>query len=325
MRRTLAVLLLGACSSPAPPGPGSWQRVRPLPVERFEAPAAALDGKLYYLGGITDNCPDGAAACTVADVDVYDPASGEWTAGPALPADSARHHLAIAVLDGRLWVLGGFTGILGIQQFLPVPATYVLDAGTWQRRADQPLARGAATAQAIDGRIYVAGGGTQEPDSRSELFVYDPSTDQWSARQAMPTAREHLASCTIGGKLVAIGGWAGADRTAVAAVESYDPAADQWRSLPALPTARGGLAATVLGGVCYVIGGEDWALPLPGTFTANEGFDPAGGRWYAFAALPAARHGIGVAAVGPSLFVVGGGPSQGNSYTAEVDLFTPSP
>jgi hypothetical protein len=39
--------------------------------------------------------------------------------------------------------------------------------------------------------------------------------------------------------------------------------------------------------------------------------------------MPTARHGLGLTWLGDALYAVGGGPSQGNSYTATVETFTP--
>ncbi|HZS38622.1 MAG TPA: kelch repeat-containing protein [Polyangia bacterium] len=326
----MTALLLAGCTQPRPSpldagtGPGSWAGARPLPQERFEAYAVTLHGKIHFIGGISDlGCPDGANACVSDHVDVYDPAQQMWFDGPPLPAEAPRHHLAVALSNDTVYVLGGFTGIIGgTLNFAPVPTTYSFDGATWKRLADQPLARGSATAQAIDGKIYVAGGGKQEPDALNDLYVYDPAADQWTALAPMPTAREHVASCALQGKFLVVGGWLN-DKTVVAAAEAYDPALNRWTVLPDLPTPRGGLAANVLGTTCYAIGGEQWIGPDPATFADNQGFDFANGQWRPFAPNPHRRHGMGLAALGGSLYAVGGGPSRGNSYTNVVDVFTP--
>ena len=62
-----------------------------MPTPRTEVAAAVLAGKIYVIGGF-----DGLGR-TVATVEVYDPASGLWAAGPDLPAP--RHHI-VAVTAG---------------------------------------------------------------------------------------------------------------------------------------------------------------------------------------------------------------------------------
>ena len=96
---------------------------------------------------------------------------------------------------------------------------------------------------------------------------------------------------------------------------------DTWRALPGLPIARGGLAAVALDGACHVIGGEDWALAPPGTYGTHDVLEPGATAWRTLAPMPTARHGLGLASLGGVILAVGGGPSQGNSYTAAVEVF----
>jgi hypothetical protein len=328
-----ALLLSAGCSasSPAaPPGDTShdvWSSRAPLPVARFESFAISDGSRVWFLGGITGVFGDISTAAPSRRVDVYDPASDAWTQGPDLPADAPKHHLAVALLDGRIYVLCGFDGILDQnpgEPFVPVGRAFVLDGGSWRRLADPPLARGAATAQAIGGKIYVTGGApTEDVDAYSELDVYDPAADAWTKAAPMPTAREHLASCAIDGKLIAVGGWFGSSRTASHAAEAYDPSNDSWSRLADLPTARGGLAAIDYDGVCHVIGGEDWALPAPGTYDVHEGLDVSAGQWRTFAAMPTSRHGFGLARQGGAFYAIGGGTVHGNSYSDVHEMYSP--
>ena len=323
--RAVLACLLASCTTLHDPGsgPGTWTQLPPLDEERFEAPAVALGGKIYYLGGITDICPDGSAACMVDRVDAFDPQAGVWSSAAPLPAGAPRHHISVAVVDGAAYVVGGFVGILGTAQtFTPIAETWKFDGTTWSRLADAPMARGAATAQAIGGKIYVAGGGITEPSALDMATVFDPASNTWATLPAMPTAREHVASCVLEGQFVVIGGWL-ADRGVVGAVEAYDPASGMWSTLDQMPTPRGGLGAAMIDNTCYAIGGEEWAGPDPGTFADVQGLASLAAKWTVFAPLPHARHGIGVASTGGLGYVIGGGPMRGNSYTVEVDQFAP--
>lgn len=69
------------------------------PFERRAFITAVHDGKMYVMGGIT---PKGAVA---ADVDVYDPTTGEWTKGPMLPGTATENFAPAACEhEGRLLV-----------------------------------------------------------------------------------------------------------------------------------------------------------------------------------------------------------------------------
>ncbi len=319
----IAAMLLACCAEP----PG-WRSGTPLPGPRFEAPALTLGGRIYYVGGITGTDGDITSAEPASRVDIFDPTTRTWSRGPDLPADAPKHHLAAVVMNDRIFVLGGFDGIIGrgiaTDAFRPIATTWVLEGAAWRRLADQPLARGGATAQAIGGVIYVAGGAaTEGVPSYADLYAYDPSSDTWSVRAPMPTAREHVASCMIDGRMIVVGGWAGAARIAQHAAEQYDPSLDSWTVLQPMPTSRGGLGAATVAGRCYVVGGEDWALPLPGTFATLEVYDPGAQAWHPGPAMTVSRHGIGATSRDGALWVIGGGPAQGNSYTDRVEIFQP--
>jgi Kelch motif len=98
-------------------------------------------------------------------------------------------------------------------------------------------------------------------------------------------------------------------------VPAYErnPCANRGDPDPPLPTARGGVSGTIYKGLILVVGGEDEKR----TYVENEAYDPKTGRWLKLAPLPAGRHGDGVAAVGPSAFVVGGALQRGAGDTTD--------
>jgi N-acetylneuraminic acid mutarotase len=309
----LAAGCVGAVTdSPAPVDQGvsgTWEQLLPLPAPRQEVAVAALDGRVYVVGGFDE------AAEPTAAVEAYDPVSREWTARAPLPV--AVHHAAAAVLDGRLFVAGGFSG--GRVRWTVESALWEYDpaADRWTRRADMPTPRGALGLAALDGRLHALGGSADRPTNAHE--VYDPRIDTWRAANAMPTARDHLAVVAYQGRVWALGGRSSFVGTQYANVEIYDPASDAWRTGVPLPVGRGGLAAAVLGDRIFVFGGE---APFR-IFSAVEMWEPAGQRWIARPPLPTPRHGLGAAVVGGRIYVVAGGREPGYNPTTANEAFTP--
>ncbi|MEX0642819.1 MAG: PQQ-binding-like beta-propeller repeat protein [Pirellulales bacterium] len=83
-----------------------WQDVKELPYKRRALAAGHWDGKLVALGGMDEK------AKISMRVDLFDPATGEWTQGPKLPgAGMAGFGVSAWNLDGRLYV-SGFRGIV---------------------------------------------------------------------------------------------------------------------------------------------------------------------------------------------------------------------
>src|SRR5664279_360359 len=125
----------------------------------------------------------------------------------------------------------------------------------------------------VNGTIYAVGGfdGTS---ALSVVEAYDPGTDQWSTKTAMPGGVVAPAAAAIGGTLYVIGGFDGAS---VTATTGYDPSTAAWTAQAAMPTAREGVAAAVIDSMLYAVGGESEAGTSSVTYlNANEVFSPAG-------------------------------------------------
>jgi hypothetical protein len=75
-----------------------WERFR-QPFRRRAIAAAALDGRIYAIGGM-DHEDD-----MLLEVDIYEPCTGEWTSGPRLPkGPMGGFGAAACVADDRLFV-----------------------------------------------------------------------------------------------------------------------------------------------------------------------------------------------------------------------------
>ena len=319
---------MGCIRHDAPAGPRQWKAYDHLPEPRVKGAAVAVGSRIYYVGGLTgQNGADPAHTQKTSDrVDVLDVPSRQWSAGPSLPAGAPRHHLAITVYAGNIYILGGYVGShADASGITPVATSYVLDVagGAWRRLADQPIARSGAAAEAIGDTIFVAGGGTDELTGVADLYAYDPRGDTWSKRRAMTSPRTHVASCAAGGKLYVIGGWIRTpnDVATTAAGEVYDPAADTWESLPDMPTARGAASAVAIDDVCYVTGGFRWSGPAA-AYAVTEGLAIGARTWSVYAPMIQTRQGMGVARVDDAVYVLGGSPVPGDGYTDAIDVFS---
>lgn len=321
MSRALALALLIAIltgcvgaetrsHAPADPDtPGRWESRRTMTWGRQEVAVAALGGKVYVIGGF------GSTAEPVDIVEVYDPAVNEWRTVAPLPI--AIHHAAAAVVNERLFVVGGFTGGRMAWRALGTVFEYEPAQNAWRGRAQMPTARGGLAVAALEGRVHALGGSTDRVTNAHE--VYDVTVDRWVAANGMPTARDHLAAVAFEGKVWAIGGRESFLGTQYANVEIYDPATDSWRTGAPLPRGRGGLAAAALGPRIFVFGGES---PFR-IWNATEMYDRDASTWVAKAPLPTARHGLGAVVVDGRVYVPGGGREPGFAASDVNEVFTP--
>ena len=127
---------------------------------------------------------------------------------------------------------------------------------------------------------------------------YDPATNSWSTKAAMPTARRAPSAAVLGGKAYVAGGYNGIYRTET---EEYDPALNTWTTRAAMPTGRAYLAAAaVIGGKAYVAGGFNGSV-----LSTNEDYDPASDSWSTKAPMLTGRSDLASAAIGGKAYFVG--------------------
>jgi N-acetylneuraminic acid mutarotase len=299
-------------------GGNVWTPMALMPTARWNLAAAAVNGKIYAIGGSIPNVAD------VNTVEVYDPSTNTWTT--AAPMPTARNNLAVAAVNGKIYAIGG-SGLSTVEAYDP-------STNTWSTAAPMPTARGNLGAAAVNGKIYAIGGfGNSNTSFFSTVEMYDPSTNTWSTAAPMPTARGDLAAAVVNGRIYAIGGWS-ASSTVLNTVEAYDPSTNTWSTAAPMPTARSGLATALANGNIYAIGGSsdpvnDTVLNTVEEFfpTANSGV----GGWATTASLPSARAFLAADTIFGFIYSIGGSslpkitaqPSQENDqYAPPTSLYT---
>ena len=150
-------------------------------------------------------------------------------------------------------------------------------------------------------KVFAVGGYGPE-GTTGKLEVYNPENNSWTEKAEMLTAREHLSSAVINGKLYAVGGYAkGFGNHDVN--ERYDPVTNTWESLKPLPSPRNGHTSPVLNDVMLVIGGENDFQ----TLSENEAYIPEEDAWYSLQPLPIQRQGLFSASLEDKIYLMGGG------------------
>jgi len=191
-----------------------WSALSDLPVPRGEHVAAAVDGRIYVIGGRVGGTASAATYQEHRDtsrVDIFDPATGKWSRGTDAP--TARNSAASAVIDGRIYVVGGRQYLAqpnGKAVNVNVASLEVFDpmTGLWSVMAPMPQAAGGLAAAAVDGKLYVVGGEQWAPTKKvfAEGWVYDPAADKWDAMPDLNVPRHGLAAAAIEGRFFALGG-----------------------------------------------------------------------------------------------------------------------
>jgi hypothetical protein len=147
-----------------------------LPIFSAEGVSGVINGKLYVLpGACNGNGYPSPGYCAVEETRRfyrYDPATNTWVSRRQAPHFHKRG--AAAVIDGKLYVVGGRNGSQPVADLdVYDPAT-----NTWRTLAPIPTA-GAASGAALGGRFYVVVSG-----SVMRSYAYNPATNKWAAKAA---------------------------------------------------------------------------------------------------------------------------------------------
>ena len=157
------------------PGRDTWRTLAPMKSPRGSVGLAALNGKLYAIGG------RGVDTVTVATHEVYDPATNKWSELEPLP--KARDHLAVVAVDGRIHAIGGrFNATVDNTGMHDV---YDPAANSWKSAAPMPTPRSAMAVTFYRGLFVIAGGECKNRKTFTENEGYDPKTVRWVSLASM--------------------------------------------------------------------------------------------------------------------------------------------
>jgi len=265
--------------------------------------------KLYAVGGLSGP----GASAVLSSVERYDPATSAWEAVTSMT--TARHDLGVAVLDGKLYAVGGSVG--GNVQLRSVerydPATNAWETVPWLLTARETFG-----VLVLDGKLYAVGGFNDDDGWLSSVERYDPVANVWEAVAPLSTARSRVGVAVLDGKLYAAGGWDGEESHTE--VERYDPATNAWEVVAPLLTARDTFGLVGVDGKLYAVGGGGATGQTP---TSVERYDATTNAWEVVAPM-AKGQGPGAAMLDGNLYAVGGcmcDESDGFLYLNSVERY----
>jgi N-acetylneuraminic acid mutarotase len=190
-------------------GLGSYTRIADLPSERAGGQLAVVSGNLHFFGGTnlarTADTPEHwALPLTSART-----SGGTWAV--KAPMANARHHMGSAVLDGKIYAIGGQDA--HDEQLVTQADVDVYDPATdaWSAApADLPPVTGAtgagrghiSSATVVqDGRIVVLGGESAHGAVTNEVVAWRPGASAWTKLTPLPAPARSGVAGVLGGRL----------------------------------------------------------------------------------------------------------------------------
>ncbi len=206
------------------PATGAWSPTGSMNSPR-QSPSATLlpGGKVLVAGGLyewprpNDIAPKPGAVLRSAEI--YDPATGNWTATGSLVTPRVVHS-ATLMNNGKVLVTGGGREEYPFDHHNGVDKTEMYDpaTGQWSAAANLNVPRfGHAATLLSNGGVLVSGGGDGDvaPDNAE---IFDPVSGNWSSSPALKAAHWGLtATLLANGTVLVTGG-------PTAQTELFDPA-----------------------------------------------------------------------------------------------------
>jgi N-acetylneuraminic acid mutarotase len=329
-----------AAAFPSPPqSHGKWQTLAPITVapRQEHVTVAISQEQLVIIGGVV---PSDQGYSTTDIVQVYDIDSDSWSSAAPLP--TALNHPNGAVVNGKIYVLGGLTPLVNATTWQAIPDSWAYDpaTGAWTPREPMPLEMesGSAAMGVYRDTIFLAGGmrsltlvpgGLQ--DTVDTVVAYNTTSDAWIQLPAlathMPEGRDHAGAAVVGHVFYVLGGrrrgqYNVADTVFALDLEDLDKG---WVTKAGrMPTARGGVAASTIGELVYTLGGEgNPAEGARGVFSEVEAYNTTSDSWERLPPMAVPRHGTSAVAVGRQIFVPGGGDAEGGAAMDVMDVYRP--
>jgi hypothetical protein len=262
-----------------------------------------------------------------------------WVTRASMP--TARGGLGVAVVDGKIFAIGGATswssGFLGTNEM------YDPVADKWVSKAPMPTPRAYFAIAAYGGKIYCIGGqiGVEQEPAADYLWgpkmtsvneVYDVATDTWS-KAASWAGGMYISAEAVGGLILVNSGYKWA----------YNTTDNSWSNSTAMPFSSWyqlGNPITYLqvnvnnktfktsvqdGGAVETSGVNSSIRAYVVGSDVNQIYDPNTGNKIGGAVMPTSRGHFGLAIVNDVIYAIGGFKSGANEAYFPIGYGTPDP
>ena len=267
-----------------------------------QATAITLTGTTFILATVPAGATDGYVTVTTGATTLKSLhkfiVHNSWSSGAVIP--TAVQYPATGTIGSKIFVVGGVTNsaITGTNQ------VYTPAGNTWTTAAAIPTPVYGPASAVVNGLLYVIGGYTTTTGNGTPtgaVQVYNATTNTWTTKASMPTARGSAAAVVNAGMIYVIGGNGSTAR--LNTVEKYNPATDTWSTEAPLLTGKSEPSAGLVGTTIVAAGG----FTVSSDTGDNEGYNVSTNKWSALTFDPAPRNASCFGSLLGQLYVAGGG------------------
>jgi N-acetylneuraminic acid mutarotase len=154
-----------------------WSARAPMPAGRSHMAVAVAGSKIYAIGGWMQRA---GSLVALSEVTIYDPQMDSWSTATDMP--TPRYLATAAVIDNRIYVLGGWTiGPDGDHNATSLVEVFDPATGRWFQDEDLPTPRAAHASAVADASILLFGGAFKKPSPTRDRSIlmgferYSPS------------------------------------------------------------------------------------------------------------------------------------------------------
>ncbi|KAK5654726.1 hypothetical protein OQA88_7051 [Cercophora sp. LCS_1] len=324
MKLSAVSLLPLGLATPLHPRQQAWTTLSPIPTGPIHEHSTVLlsPTQLATIGGVLQ------AGGVINSVYIYNIPNNTWTRASPLPI--TINHANGAVVDSKIYVLGGMTG----PSWSGTPNSYVYDPTTdkWTSISPMPAseARGSAVMGVHNKTIWLASGKTGSGGrSVTTVSAFDTASGKWitvpDKAKNIPEGRDHGGGGIVGTKFYQIAGSDGAiaNRKDTVFVLDLEALEKGWVTAKGkMPTPRRGFASAVVGEEIWTFGGEGNPDTQSGVFGEVEVYDTGKDSWRKVSGMKVPRHGSSAVAVGGRIYIPGGGTAMGTPATDLFDVYS---
>ncbi|XP_072333529.1 kelch-like protein 24 isoform X2 [Scyliorhinus torazame] len=217
------------------PGTGEWAQLTKIPdYSKSEFAVCALKNDIFLSGGnLYSN-----------DVWMYNSQLNIWVRVAPLNKGRWRHRMV--VLQGQLYVVGGFNGFSRMSSV----ECYNPYLNRWSYTASLLEAVSSAAVAACLSKLYVLGGALSNQLNSNKVQCYDPVKNDWTLTSSTPFTQRCINGVTLNDVIYVMGGL-------MECMYKYDPIKDNWTVMDNTPGPLENCGLTVCNGMIYVLGGKD--------------------------------------------------------------------